>query len=105
MVVIGLWYFVEKYGLVVSYFDNVFVIIEVVKEIVVWVQFDVFEKVINYVYVIRLNLQIILVFLFVKLGQLICIDGQVGYILVCDWVNNLIIDLVSGVLLLICNGS
>ena len=105
MAVTGLWYFVEKYGLAASYPDNAPVTTEVAKETAVRVQPDVFEKAINHAHAIRPDLQITSVFLPVKPGQPIRIDGQAGHILVRDRANNLIIDPVSGALLSTRNAS
>ena len=97
--VTGVWYFVEKYGLGANYPINGKPESELAMKTHVSVQPQVLDTALDTVARLRPAFQIKSIYLPIKAGQPIRVDGQENQILVRDRANNLIFDPVSGALL------
>ncbi len=95
----GIWYFAEKYGLGATYPKDSNVLSEQALTEAVQVTPEIFDQVIAQAQQARPDLQIKAVFLPVKPGQSLRIEGQAEQLLVRDRANNLIFDPVTGELL------
>lgn len=92
----SVWYFAEKYGLAADYPANGSVSSLPAKQHTVRVEADIFSQVIRQSSLLRPGLRISSIFLPVKPGQAVRIDGQSDTILVRDRANNLIFDPITG---------
>lgn len=97
--VTGIWYFLEKHGLPASYPANGTVTSEQAHVSAVKVNPEVLSKAIQQTISLRPELHITSIYLPVKPGQPIRIDGQTHDVLVRDRANNLIFDPVTAELL------
>ncbi|MBR9792005.1 MAG: PepSY domain-containing protein [Gammaproteobacteria bacterium] len=92
----SVWYFVEKYGLAAEYPANGTVTSLPAKQRAARVEPDIFAQVIRQSSSFRPDMQISSIFLPVKPGQPLRIDGQNDTFLVRDRANNLIFDPITG---------
>ena len=92
----SVWYFVEKHGLAADYPANGTVSSLPVQQHTSRVEPDIFAQVIRQSSSLRPGLRISSIFLPVKSGQPVRVDGQSDTVLVRDRANNLIFDPITG---------